>query len=195
MQKSGVRITRSIKDKYRAETKRAIKADRNAKLELEAAELAQAFKQDTFKGYSLLKRQHRTRSKAVLPPESDFTNHYQTHYELGPEAPLEVLGCDLPPSTNDDTLSRKDFDAGVSSLNSNRSAGQDNVAPEFIKHDGAILLQRIWTFACEHPVIDRLGCLLPIPKKAGGTVVSCFRPICLLTNCMSFLSFRRSVIV
>ena len=53
MQKSGVRVTRSIKDTYRAvcvETKRAIKADRNAKLELEAAELAQAFNQDTFKG-------------------------------------------------------------------------------------------------------------------------------------------------
>ena len=63
------------------------------------------------------------------------------------------------------------------------------MAPEFIKHGGSVLLQwifllmqRIWLFACELPTIDRLGCLLPIPKKAGGTVVACFRPICLLTS-------------
>ena len=86
-------------------------------------------------------------------------------------------------------MTRDDFDEAVRSLNSNRSAGQDGMAPELIKHGGPVLLQwifmlmqRIWTFACELPVIDRLGCLLPIPKKKGGTVVSCFRPICLLTS-------------
>ena len=43
-------------------------------------------------------------------------------------------------------------------------------------------MSRLWSFSCELPLIDRLGCLLPIPKKAGGTVISCFRPICLLTS-------------
>ena len=43
-------------------------------------------------------------------------------------------------------------------------------------------MQRIWTFVCDLPSADRLGNLLPIPKKAGGTLVSCFRPICLLTS-------------
>ena len=144
---------------------------------------------ETFSGYSLLKQQHRTRSKAVLPPESDFTEHYRSHYELGTESPLTVHGCELPVSVSDEALTRDDFDAGVRNLNSNRSAGQDNMAPEFIKHGGSVLLQwifllmqRIWLFACELPSIDRLGCLLPIPKKAGGTVVACFRPICLLTS-------------
>ena len=63
------------------------------------------------------------------------------------------------------------------------------MTPEFIKHGGAVLLQwvfllmqQIWSFASELPVIDQIGCLLPIPKKAGGTLVSCFRPICLLTS-------------
>ena len=39
---------------------------------------------------------------------------------------------------------------------------------------------RIWTFVCDLPDIDRLGSLLPILKKAGGTQVIVF-PICLLT--------------
>ena len=88
-----------------------------------------------------------------------------------------------------DTLIRDDFDAGVKKLNVNRQAGHDNCAPEYIKHDGPVLLQwlftlmfHIWTFACELPAIDRIGCLLPIPKKAGGALVSSFRPICLLTT-------------
>ena len=192
MQTSGMRVTRSCREQYRSicrETKNAIKVDRNAKLEREATELADAFRQDTFKGYSMLKRQHKTRSKAVLPPEADFTSHYRSHYELGPETPVEVHGCELPISDSDETLTRDDFDAGVRSLNSNRAAGQDNMAPEFVKHGGAVLLQwifvlmsRLWPFSCELPLIDRLGCLLPIPKKAGGTIVSCFRPICLLTS-------------
>ena len=74
-------------------------------------------------------------------------------------------------------------------MNSNRAAGQDNIAPEYIKHGGPVLLKwiyvlmiRIWTFAADLPIVDRLGCLLPIPKKAGGTHVSLFRPICLLTS-------------
>ena len=192
MQKSGVCVTRSSREKYRTicrETKHAIKNDRNLKLEGEAAELSEAFRQNTFAGYSLLKRQHRTRSKAVLPPEADFTEHYRSHYDLGTETPSSVHSCDLPILACDETLTRDDFDAGVRSLNSNRSAGQDGMAPEFIKHGGPallqwifLLMQRIWSFASELPVIDRIGCLLPIPKKAGGTVVSCFRPICLLTS-------------
>ena len=43
-------------------------------------------------------------------------------------------------------------------------------------------MTRIWTFACELPTADSIGCLLPLPKKAGGTLVSSFRPICLLTT-------------
>ena len=94
-----MRVTRSCREQYRSicrETKNAIKVDQNAKLEREATELADAFRQDTFKGYSMLKRQHKTRSKAVLPPEADFTIHYRSHYELGPETPVEVYGCELP---------------------------------------------------------------------------------------------------
>ena len=77
-----------------------------------------------------------------------------------------MQGCELPSSAHDDTLSQEEFDAGVKNLNSSRSAGQDNVAPEFIKHGGAVLLQwifilmqRIWSFVCELPVADRVGCL------------------------------------
>ena len=192
LQKSGRRVTRSLRSQYRSlccETKRAIKNDRNVLLEQEATELSKAFSENTFKGYSLLKQQHRTRSNAILPPESDFTDHYRSHYELGDEVPLELHSCELPSCVNDDTLTRSDFDAGVRSLNSNRSAGQDNVAPEYIKHGGPVLLQwtfvfmtRIWSFACDLPLVDRIGNLLPIPKKSSGTVVSSFRPICLLTT-------------
>ena len=145
--------------------------------------------ENTFKGYSLLKQQHRTRTNAILPPESDFTDHYRSHYEPGDEVPLELHSCELPPCADDDTLTYTDFDAGVRSLNSNHSAGQDNVVPEYIKHGGPVLLQwtfvfmtRIWSFACDLPLIDRIGNLLPIPKKASGTVVSSFRPICLLAT-------------
>ena len=192
LQKSGRRILRSLSSEYRSlsrETKRAIKNDRNALLEQEASELSKAFSENTFKGYSLLKQQHRTRTNAILPPESDFTDHYRSHYEPGDEVPLELHSCELPPCADDDTLTCTDFDAGVRSLNSNRSAGQDNVVPEYIKHGGPVLLQwmfvfmtRIWSFTCDLPLIDRIGNLLPIPKKASGTVVSSFRPICLLTT-------------
>ena len=130
------------------------KRDHNARLNKEATKLMAAFNQDTFKGYSLLKQQHRKRSKAVLPPEGDFTAHYRAHYQLGGEDPLEIHSCDLPPSPQDDTLTRDDFDSGVKKLNANRQAGLDNVAPEFVKHSGPVLLQwlftlitRIWTFA------------------------------------------------
>jgi len=79
---------------------------------------------------------------------------------------------------------------GVRTLKSNRSAGPDNISPEFIKCGGPALLQwifilmkRIWTFSqCDLPTTDRLDSLLPIPKKAGGTKVSCFRLICLLVS-------------
>ena len=125
------------------ETKRAIKNDRNALLEREASGLSGAFSENTFRGCSLLEQQHRTRTDAVLPPESDFTDHYRSHGPGG-GVPLELHSCELPPCADDDTLTCTDFDAGVRSLNSNRSAGQDNVVPEYIKHGGPVLLQ--WTF-------------------------------------------------
>ena len=143
LKNSGKRVTRSVREKYRTvcrNVKKAIKEDRNATLEKEATELQAAFDQDTFQGYSLLKRQHRSRSKVIPPPVSDFTNHYRIHYELGPEEPLDIYGCELPPSESDDHLSQEDFDKGVSKLISNRAAGQDNIAPEYIKHGGPILL-------------------------------------------------------
>ena len=192
LQKSGRRVTRSLRSSYRSlcrETKRSVKRDRNVLLENEASELTQAFSENTFKGYSLLKRQNRTRTSNLLPPVSDFTEHYRTHYELGDESPLEVQSCEPPSCDEDDTLTRKDFDEGVRSLNSNRSPGHDNVAPEYIKHGGSVLLHwtfvlmtRIWSFACDLPPIDRIGTLLPIPKKAGGATVASFRPVCLLTT-------------
>ena len=43
-------------------------------------------------------------------------------------------------------------------------------------------MTRIWSFACDLPHIDRIGTLLPTPKKAGGATVASFRPVCLLTT-------------
>ena len=106
-----------MRDTYRSlcrHTKRPISADRTVTLETEAAE---RYVLNRFKGYSLLKRQHRMRSKAVMPPEAEFTEHYRAHYQLGNEEPLKVFGCALPPSATDDTLSRNDFDYGLHSLN------------------------------------------------------------------------------
>ena len=65
LQKSGKRVTRSMRDAYRVlcrTCKRAISDDRNRKLELEADELSKAFAENRFKGYSLLNRQHRVRT-------------------------------------------------------------------------------------------------------------------------------------
>jgi hypothetical protein len=45
-----------------------------------------------------------------------------------------------------------------------------------------VLMVQIWNFVCNLPTADTIGCLLPLPKKAGGSMVSCFRPICLLTT-------------
>ena len=122
IQKSGQRVSRSMSDTYRSlhrDTTRCISADRIAMLEKEAKDLADAFKEDRFKGHRLLKRQHRSRTKAVLPPEADFTEHYRTHYQLGVE--------DLP-------------------------------------------------------LADRIGCLMPIPKKNSSVTVESTRPICLLIS-------------
>ena len=192
LQKSGRRVTRSLRDTYRSlcrETKCAIASDRIVTLQREAAELSSAFKQDRFKGYSLLKRQHRSRVKAIMPPEKDFTEHYREHYKLGHESPLEVSSCELPPCEKDDTLSLDDFEAGLRSLNENRAAGHDEVAPEYLKRGGAALLHwlftlmiRIWTFRCELPLIDRIGNIVPIPKKTNALSVDSSRPICLLTS-------------
>ena len=124
-----------------------------------------------------------------MPPVSDFTEHYRTHYQLGTEEPLEVTSCSLPTSTSDDTLTREEFDSGMRRLNSNRQAGHDACAPEYIKCGGPVLHQwlfvlmsRIWTFACSLPVADRLGCLVPIPKKSSVSSPDSARPICLLTS-------------
>ena len=83
----------------------------------------------------------------------------------------------------------KTLDAEVRRLNINRQPGHDGCAPEFVKHGGPIFLKwlfvlmaRIWSSGCDLPTVDRIGSLLPIPKKAGGTLVSSFRPICLLTT-------------
>ena len=108
LQKSGRRVTHSLRDTHRSlcrETKCAIASDRIVTLKREAAELSSAFKQDRFKGYSLLKRQHRSRIKAIMPPEKDFTEYYREHYKLGHESPLEVSSCELPPCEKDDILS------------------------------------------------------------------------------------------
>ena len=117
LQKSGRRITRSLRDTYRnlcLLVKRSIKLDRNATLEKEAAELSNAFRVCRLKGYSLLKRQHRTRSKAIMPPESDFTNHYRAHYQPGTETPLEIHGCALPFVTGNNTHAKSSFCASRS---------------------------------------------------------------------------------
>ena len=192
LQKSGKRLTRSKRNVHRAlckEVKKSIADDRNCRLESEAAQLSDAFSVSPFKGYSLLKQQHRKPTSAIMPPESDFTEHYRSHYQPGPEQPLHISSCDLPASGEDDTLSRESFDAGIKSLNENRSPGVDDCAPEYIKRGGPKLLQwlftlmtRIWLFATTLPSMDSLGRLIPIPKKASATSVDTTRPICLLTT-------------
>ena len=192
LQKSGKRVTRSKRDVYRAlcrDCKQAIASDRNRKLESEAAELSDAFAVDRFKGYSLLKRQHRKPGTAVMPPEAEFTEHYRAHYQPGPEQPLKIAGCSLAASAEDDTLLREEFESGVKCLNENRQAGIDECAPEYIKRGGTMLLQwlfilmtRLWSFACNLPTIDCIGRLIPIPKKSSATSVDTTRPICLLTT-------------
>ena len=156
---------------------------------MEAAELSEAFAVDRFKGYSLLKRQHRKPATAIMPPEAEFTDHYRTHYQPGPEKPLHVAGCELAASPDDDTLSRDDFEAGVKCLNEHRQPGQDDCAPEYIKRGGSLLWQwlfmlmtRLWSFMCDLPAIDTVGRLIPIPKKSNATSVDSTRPICLLTT-------------
>ena len=192
LQKSGKRVTRSKRNAHRTlckEVKKSIADDRNRRLESEAAELSDAFSVSPFKGYSLLKQQHRKPTSAIMPPESDFTEHYRSHYQLGLEQPLHIASCDLPASGEDDTLSRESFDVGVKSLNENRSPGVDDCAPEYIKRGGPKLLQwlfilmtRLWLFETTLPSIDSLGRLIPIPKKASATSVDTTRPICLLTT-------------
>ena len=181
-----------MRESYRAlcrNVKRSVSLDRNALLETESVELSNAFAQNRFKGYQLLKRQHRKRTKAVMPPESEFTEHYQTHYQLGNEEPINVSGCELPNSITDDVLTRADFDAGMRRLNENRSPCHDKCAAEYLKRGGSqlanwlfVLLVRIWTFATDLPAVDRIGSLLPIPKKTSSTSVNATRPICLLTS-------------
>ena len=124
-----------------------------------------------------------------MPPENDFTKHYREHYKAGNESPLELSSCELPPSDKDDTLTITDFKAALHSLNENRQAGHDDVAPEYLKRGGPILqhwlftmMLRIWTFCCELPPIDRIGNIVPIPKKTNALSVDLTRPICLLTS-------------
>ena len=124
-----------------------------------------------------------------MPPEAEFTNHYRNHYQQGTEEPLVVHGCNLPPLHTDDTLTKDDLVSGLRSLNSNRSPGHDGCAPEYLKQGGLVLfnwmyvlLVRIWTFAADLPLIDRIGSIIPIPKKTSSTSVDMTRPICLLTS-------------
>ena len=91
LQRSGKRLTRSKRKMHRAlckEVKKSIADDRNRRLESEAVQLSDAFSMSPFKGYSLLKQQHRKPTSAILPPESDFTEHYRSHYQSVPEQPL-----------------------------------------------------------------------------------------------------------
>ena len=95
----------------------------------------------------------------------------------------------MPSSETDDTLSRDDFDNGMRCLNENRTPGHDEWAPEYLKRGGAVLLNwifvlmvRIWTFASDLPLLDRIGLLMPIAKKTSSTSVDSTRPICLLTS-------------
>ena len=169
--------------------KQSISEDRNRLLEKEAAELSDAFAQCRFKGYRLLKQQHRKPTKATMPPVSEFNEHYQKHYQLGDEEPIDVAGCSLPTVLTDEVLKRADFDAGLQRLNENRSPGHDKCAAEYLKRGGSqlaswifVLLTRIWTFTTNLPPIDRIGALMPIPKKTSSTSVSATRPICLLTS-------------
>ena len=192
LQRAGKRITRSMRNAYQSlcrNTKRSILLDRTATLENEAVQLGDAFAENRIKGYKLLKQQHRQRTKAIMPPESEFTEHYRNHYKLGPEEPLPVAGCELPPSAVDDTLSLNDLNNSLRSLNENRAPGHDNCAPEYLKRGGPrlvnwlfVLMHRLWTFSSDLPLIDRIGSLLPIPKKASSTSVDATRPICLLTS-------------
>ena len=192
IQKSGAKFTRAKRTAHQLLCKRvreAVANDRNRKLESEASQLTEAFSASPFKGYSLLKKQHRKPTNAIMPPEADFTAHYSNHYKPGTEEPLLVHGCNLPASEDDDTLTRQNFDEGVKALNENRSPGTDKCAPEYIKRGGPtllnwlfVLMTRLWSFEIPLPEIDRLGRLIPIPKKSAATSVDATRPICLLTT-------------
>ena len=192
LQKSGAKYTRAKRAAHLAlctKVKESVANDRNRKLESEASQLTDAFSVSPFAGYSLLKKQHRKPTNAIMPPEADFTSHYSIHYKTDTEEPLLVHSCNLPPSEDDDTLSRQNFDEGIKALNENRSPGTDGCAPEYIKRGGPTLLQwlfvlmtRLWSFESPLPQIDRLGRLVPIPKKSAATSVDATRPICLLTT-------------
>ena len=119
-----------------------------------------------------MKKQHRKRSKPIIPPEHEFTAHYRRHYQLGPEEPITLASTELQPSANDDTLSQDDFDDALRCLNENRAPGHDKCAAEYLKRGGPrlaswlfTLLVRIWTFASDLPIADRIGLLLPIPES------------------------------
>ena len=91
-------------------------------------------------------------------PEAKLTHHHQTHYQPGPEMPLNVSGCELGPSLEDDTLSFADFESGLKTLNENRSPGIDECAPEYIKRGGPklwqwlyVLMTRLWALTDQLP--------------------------------------------
>ena len=125
-----------------------------------------------------MKQPHRTRTKVILPPKAEFTEHYSKHYQLGEEEPIEVHACELPELETDDTLSREDFDAGLCRLNENRSPGHAKCSAEYLKRSGSllanwlfVLLTRVWKFVTDLPPIDRNGALVPVPKKTSSTSV------------------------
>ena len=76
LHKAGQRITRAKRDTHRSlgcDTKRSVSLDRIAMLEKEALALSEAFRVNRFGGYKILKQQHRTRLKAIFPPEAEIT--------------------------------------------------------------------------------------------------------------------------
>ena len=69
------------------------------------------------------------------------------------------------------------------------SPGHDGCLPEYLKRGGAqvlnwlyVMMVRVWTFVSDLPAIDRIGALIPIPKKTNSTSVDMTRPICLMTT-------------
>ena len=74
LQKAGRRVTRSMRSTYNSLCQHSIFKDRNALLEKEAKELSNAFSENRFKGYNLLKQQQCRRTKAIIHPNPNSQN-------------------------------------------------------------------------------------------------------------------------
>jgi len=80
-------------------------------------------------------------------------------------------------------ITRSLADANVRSLKSSRSAGLNNISPEFKKCCRPVqwifvLIQRIWKFSCDLSTTGRLTSSHPKESRWDKS----FRPICLLTS-------------